>query len=297
MRKLSGILVAACLYQIAFSQNYQADFDDYSKLQDTANQLKTLIQWEAANPKDAELYTCYFNYYYSKSKEELLVLTDKAPSGESFSIVDSLNRPVGFLGSQLNYDATELKKAFDKIDQGIELYPNRLDMRFGKIYALGELQDWENFTAEIIKTIQYSSKNNNNWTWTNNLKSTEGASEFLLDIQTYQLQIYNTGNDDLLKYMREIANEVLKFYPDNIESLSNLSITYLLTEEYDKGIETLLKAEKLNPKDCVVLANIAYAHVLDGNKQKAIEYYEKMKKYGNSEDKEFAQQQITSLKK
>ena len=48
--------------------------------------------------------------------------------------------------------------------------------------------------------------------------------------------------------MRKIANKVLEIYPNHIESLSNLSITYLLTGEYDKGIEPLLQAEKINPK-------------------------------------------------
>ena len=83
-----------------------------------------------------------------------------------------------------------------------------------------KVSDWKNFTSEIIKTIEYSSKNGNNWTWTNNEKYDGGENDFLLDIQTYQLQLYNTGNDDLLENMREIANEVLKYYPNHIESLS-----------------------------------------------------------------------------
>ena len=80
-------------------------------------------------------------------------------------------------------------------------------------------------------------------------------------------------------------------------SLSNLSITYLLTDQYDKAISPLLKAEKLDPKDYIVLSNIARAYVLKGDKQKAIEYYEKTSKYGDEQIKAFAQQQIEKLKK
>src|SRR5690606_13506908 len=149
-----------------------------------------------------------------------------------------------------------------------------------------------NFTTEIIKTIAYSANNNNDWTWTNHKPYDGGEKEFLLDIQNYQLQLYNTGNDDLLVNMREIANKVLEYYPNHIESLSNLSITYLLTGEYDKGLEPLLRAEKMNPNDFIVLGNIAQAYKLKGDKKKAIEYYEKTVEYGDERAKDYANQQI-----
>ena len=97
--------------------------------------------------------------------------------------------------------------------------------------------------------------------------------------------------------MREIANEILKYYPNHIESLSNLSITYLLTGEYDKGIDALKKAEKINPKDFIILSNIAQGYKLKGDKEKAIEYYQKTIEYGDEQAKEYSKQQIKELKK
>ena len=97
--------------------------------------------------------------------------------------------------------------------------------------------------------------------------------------------------------MREIANEVLKHYPNHIPSLSNISISYLVSGKFDKGIETLLKAEKINPKDFIVLSNIAHGYNLKGDKKKAIEYYEKTIEFGDESAKEFAKQRITELKK
>jgi tetratricopeptide (TPR) repeat protein len=176
------------------------------------------------------------------------------------------------------------------------MYPNRLDMRFGKIYVLGQAEDWENFTNEIVKTIQYSNINNNEWTWTFNEKRENGKEFFLGSIQDYQLNLYETENDDLLKNMRTIAEEILKIYNDHIESLSNISITYLLTGEYDKGIEVLLKAEKINPNDGVILNNIAHGYVLKGDMDKSIAYYEKVLKLDDQRAVEFAKQQIEALK-
>ena len=97
--------------------------------------------------------------------------------------------------------------------------------------------------------------------------------------------------------MRDIANKILEFYPDHIESLSNISITYLLTGEFEKGVEILLKAEKIAPKDVVILNNIAHGYRLSENNEKSIEYYEKVLKLGNEEDKKFAKEQIEKLRK
>ncbi|WOI23981.1 tetratricopeptide repeat protein [Nonlabens ulvanivorans] len=296
MKKIFGTLMVILISQLGFSQNYQSEFQKFCETNDTINQLKTLKKWQSENPKDAELFTSYFNYHFMKSRQEVLALTTDQPNGESLVLKDSLNQNAGFIGSQIHYNQTEVKKGLDKIDEGIKLYPNRLDMRFGKIYALGQIPDWTKFTAEILKTIEFSDKNNNEWTWTNNVKQENGKEFFLSSLQDYQVQLYNTGDDELLKNMREIANKVLEFYPNHIESLSNLSITYLLTGEYDKGIEPLLKAEKINPKDYIVLGNIAQGYKLKGDKKKAFEYYEKTAEYGDERAKEYAKQQIAELK-
>ncbi len=296
MRKIIGTVIVVLMSQIGFGQDYQSEFLKYCETKDTINQLKVLKEWQSQNPKDAELFTSYFNYHFSKSKKVFVSLTTSPPSGESYAFRDSLNQTAGYIGNQIQFDQDELKKGLDRIDEGIELYPNRLDMRFGKIYALGQIPDWENFTSEIIKTIEQSTQNHNNWTWTNHEKYDAGEKEFLLDIQNYQLQLYNTRNDDLLKNMRQIANTVLKYYPNHVESLSNLSITYLLTGEYDKGIEPLLRAENINPKDYIVLGNIAQGYKLKGDKEKAIEYYQKMAEYGDENATQYAKQQIMELK-
>jgi tetratricopeptide (TPR) repeat protein len=296
MEKILGTLIAILISQIGFSQNYQSDFQKYCQTNDTINQLKVLTEWKSANPKDAELFTSYFNYHFMKSKQEVLALNTDEPNGEGLVLKDSLNQTAGYLGSQIYYDQAELKKGLNKIDEGIELYPNRLDMRFGKIYVLGQIPDWVNFTSEIIKTIQYSSTNKNDWIWTNNEKQENGKDFFLSSLQDYQVQLYNTGNDDLLVNMRNIAKEILKYYPNHIESMSNLSITYLLTGEYDKGIDPLLRAEKINPKDFIVLSNIAQGYKLKGDIEKAIAYYEKTVEYGDKQAKDFAKKQIEELK-
>ena len=297
MRKILGTFTAILISQIGFCQDFQSEFKKFFQANDTINQLKVLKEWKSASPQDAELFTSFFNYHFMRSRKEVLALTTEQPNGEMLVLTDSLNQTAGYLGSQIYYNQTELEKAFNKIDEGIKRYPNRLDMRFGKIYALGQIPDWDNFTSEIVKTVQHSVTNNNNWTWTNNESGKYGKDFFLSSLQDYQVQLYNTGNDDLLMNMRNIANEILKYYPNHVESLSNLSLTYMLTGEYDKGIEPLLRAETIDPKDYIVLSNLAQCYKLKHDKEKAIEYYKRTILYGDESAKEYAKQQISILQK
>ena len=280
-------------------QTFKQQFNDLVSKKDTVGEQQILEKWEKADSNDPELYVAYFNYFAKKSKKEIVRLDGNGKGKEGFQIMDkdsSKKEPVAFLYGDTNYDKDILKKGFDYIDIGIKKHPNRLDMRFGKIYMLGQIEDYEKFTVEIINTIDYSTINKNQWTWSDDQPVDNPKQFFLGSLQGYQVQLYNTENDDLLDNMKRIAETVLKYYPDHIEGLSNLSIVFMLQKQYDKALESLLKAEKLNPKDYIVLSNIAQAYKKKGDTNNAIKYYELTIKHGDDQAKKYAQGQIDELK-
>ena len=231
--RITLLILLAVNFVIA--QDYYSEFLRACESTEIDNRSEILDKWEETDPSNPELFTSRFNYHFTNSQQEVLELKTGEPQGDALVIQDSLGNVAGYMGSNILYDSLELEKAFKYIDKGIELYPERLDMRFGKTYAYGQLNNWGKFTSEIIETIKHSSSKSNSWLWTNN-EQKEGDNEFMLSaIQDYQLQLYNTGNDKLLLNMRQIANTDLDQYPNHIESLSNLSITYTLLGELDKA--------------------------------------------------------------
>jgi len=301
MNKKTFLIFSLTLFiDQVFAQTFKEQFNDLVSKKDTLAVQQFLDKWEHADSNDPELYVAYFNYFIKKSKKEIVRLDNNPKDKEGFKIMDkdsSKKEPVAYLYGDTYYESDLLKKGFDYIDKGIEKYPNRLDMRFGKIYMLGETEDYEKFTTEIIKTVDYSSINKNKWTWSDNKPLDDSKDLLLSSIQDYQVQLYNTENDDLLDNMKRISEAVLKHYPDHVESLSNLSIVFMLQNQHDKALEPLLKAEKLNPKDYIVLSNIAQAYKLKGDRNNAIKYYELTTKYGDEEARKYAQEQIEELKK
>ncbi len=295
--KFYYIFIALFASPLIFSQNFKKEFEKVFEVNDVKKEEKILQNWEKQNPEDPELFVSYFNHLYRKSNKNTVQLTSNNTDNQSLSIQNSKNENVAFLSESVSYDPILFQLAIDKIDEGIALFPNRLDMRFGKIYVLGQNKNWKKFTNEIINTVNYSAINKNQWTWANNESKSDGKDFLLSNIQTYQNQLYNTGDDNLLTHMQDIANTILAHYPNHIESLTNISVTHLILKEYDKGIAALLKAEKINPKDYVVLSNIAQGYQLKGEPSKAIEYYEKCIIYGDGPTRIFAKTQIETLQK
>jgi tetratricopeptide (TPR) repeat protein len=296
MNKIFSLVVFVFLSTLVWGQTNYEKFKKFFRDNDTVKVIALLKEWENSNPDDPELYTSAFNYYYSKSKQELISVGAGQTDTPAFQLTDSAGNVVGYLNSDIGYDPETLTTAFYYVDKGIEKFPNRLDIRFGKCYVLEQIEDYNRFTKEIIKTIEYSVTIHNNWLWTENKKLDEGANFMLGSVQDYLRQLYDTENDSLLENMKQIGETAIKYYPDNVEILSTTAVANVLTKNYDKALEYLKHAEQINPKDFIVLNNIANTYKFKGDKTNAIKYYQLCEKYGDEQAKQDAQKNIKELK-
>lgn len=284
-----------------FGQNFSEQFNQYYADKDSVALKELLEVWEQTDANDPVLHVAYLNYYVDRSRKEYVVLDNASNNGEPiWQIMDkdtTQKASVGYMYSKIIFEPELLNKGFYYIDRGIELHPNRLDLRFSKIHMLWEIENYDKYTEEIIKAVNYSAINDNKWTWTDS-EVVENAKDFFLNtIQDYQLRIYDTGNVEMLIYMEQIADAVLVLYPDHVESLSNRSICHMSLGEFEDALDVLLRAEKINPKDYIILANIAHVYMILEDIPNALKYYTLMAKYGDDSAKEFAKDRIDKLSK
>jgi tetratricopeptide (TPR) repeat protein len=281
---------------MGFGQSNLEKFNRILKTNDTAKLNDFLIQWEKTGINDPDLYTSCINYYYKKSKQDIAYLNKKQEGNSSLRITDSTGTIAGYLNFNRELNPSYLDSVLVYANGGINRFPRRLDIRFGKIFILGEIGDYNHFTQEIIRTIDYSITIKNDWLWSDN-KKLENPENFMLStVQSYLKQLYDTDDDHLLENIIKIGDTVLKHYPNNIEILSTTAVANLLTKHFDKAIAYLKRAEQLDPKDFIVLNNIAKAYDMTGDKSQAINYYELTEKYGDAEAKEHAKKEIKKLK-
>ncbi|MES2621913.1 MAG: tetratricopeptide repeat protein [Bacteroidota bacterium] len=296
MKKIFPILLLTVFSNWISAQTNSEKFKKLFADNDTTNIKILLADWEKSKPGDAEFYTSAFNYYYSNSKNEVNALEKTQRGEESLELLDSAGTIAGYMNSYIDYNPACIDKAFFYINKGIEKFPSRLDIRFGKCYVLGELANYKDFTNEIINTVKYSTTIKNAWLWTENKKLEDGENYMLSSIQGYLKQLYDTGDDKLLENMKQIGDITIKRYPANVEILSTTAVAYMLTEKYDKAIVYLKQAEKINPKDYIVLSNIAQGYTRKGDKENAIKYYELTEKYGDEYSKQLAKSELKKLK-
>ena len=282
---------------VTYGQSYGERFSALFEKKDTAGQRILLEEWQQNDSNDAELYIGWFNYYINLSKTGGLRLDTRVKEGEeALMLQDSNSDTVAFILEETFYQQQLLDEGFRNIEKGISKHPKRLDMRFGHIYMLGENQQYDRFTEEIVNAIHYSDKIKNQWLWSEG-KPLEDAENFMLtSLQDYVMTLYNTMDDSLMKKIGEIATTVLRYHPKHVESLSNLALVHLVAGEYEKALEPLLSAEKLSPDDWIVLNNIAYAYKNLGEKKKARKYYEKVLKLGDEDAQARAREELEKLK-
>lgn len=282
----------------SFAQNNYELFKKFFKENDTVKVEKLLTDWEKSNPNDPERYVSAMNYYFSKSKKEVLSLSQiQTNKNDVLEITDNSGKIVGYMDSNFSYDPVIVGKALSYANEAIEKFPDRLDIRFGKCYVLKEIGDYKNFSKELVNTIEYSRTNKNMWLWSENEKTTDGESRLINTTYDYLAEIYNTENDNLLPYLKTIGDSMLKYYPDVIEILSITAVAHLLTDSMDKALAYLLHAEQLNPKDVIVLNNIAEVYKRKADKVSTRKYYEKVLQYGDEDAKADIKEKIKQLDK
>jgi tetratricopeptide (TPR) repeat protein len=254
-----------------YGQSFKAQFKAAIDTKNMAKAEEILKAWDLEDANDAELYVSYFNFFTLKSMEKDSTKVDKE----------------------------YLKKALDFITEGTERFPTRFDMRLGKIYMLGKVKDYQLFTNEIVKLIQYSKKIENNWKG-EYFKLLEHPEDMLSGaVQDFQEIMFSTGDTAHYSKIVDISEEMLKYYPGHTQSLLNISTISIKRGNFDRSLDVLLKADKIKPDNSVLKYNIAYVYQVKGDKVNAKKYYQLTidnAKEKENEIKEAAQKQLNALK-
>jgi tetratricopeptide (TPR) repeat protein len=241
-----------------------------------------LQAWEAKEPNNPEMYIAFFNYYINTGRSSMLSLYRE---GED-----------NYIGESTQYNNDSISKAIKYIDKGLSIAPNRLDMHFGKIYLLNEMKYYKEAKDELYATLEISKKIDNNWLWTDNEKAENAKVSFLRDINDYYSKWFKIGTEETLGYLKQLAEKQIELYPESIFAYNLMAAYHNAKKQPEESLKYLFQAEKIDPSDCVVLANIGETYlILLDNKQKAKEYFKKILEIGDEEDKEYAEYFLKEL--
>ena len=159
---------------------------------------QVIEQWEQAEPESPDVYAAWFNYYYKMSRDEVMQMTPIPPEDgrQALEFEDSTGAPVYMYEAQV-FDDSLLAIANEKIDKAISLYPDRLDLPFGKLATFFMLEDYDSAMPVLHQVIERSHLNGNQWLWTLNTPVGEdGETMFKSSMQDYFSRLFDADLDD-----------------------------------------------------------------------------------------------------
>lgn len=296
MKQLFTILLILLIPSVFYANDFKKQYLDLLKKGDYPELLKHLNEWEKAKPDDPEMYIGYFNYYLNKERSEGITIDRKRKMGSEIEVVDpETNVTVGYLNNSVHYNDDDIKQAFIYLNRGLELYPKRLDMHFGKIHVLNEIEDYNNMTREINWVLILSKRINNKWLWSDN-KPLDNPENFMLEnIQARIYGLIQSDDETNVKYAVDLSNLLIKLYPKCIFGYSDLAVISINNADYTEAIEYLKKAESIDGKDIVIINNIAFCYSRLNDIENSRKYYKKLLKNDNPKVQQYARERLKEL--
>lgn len=227
---LSTFLLFVSFFSVsAFGQGYIEQFDAALQNRDVALQQKILAEWQAAQPDDRDYYIARYNFYMHR--DSLLATPDSALS---------------------------------VLDTAIVHLPDQLDLRFGKVYHLVMKGQWDAFTDELVAVLDHSERIQHKW----QLGSFQGEGEefVVVGVQDYLETLFqqipdpnhlSAADSATVLRLRRVAKRMAQVFPENVQALNFLAVSYTLVGDYQKALRYLRRAEAIDPADPVIRQNIA----------------------------------------
>lgn len=261
---------------------------------DTTAMKAVLMEWGREDSLPADYYAARFNYYLLGAMTGEVALTTDKPHDvdEALVLTDSTGNVAGYMYEKTMYGGDCLQQAMDAITEGIGLYPDRLDLRFGMVHLLMQMSLFEEAVDVLKTTLEQSAENGDAWLWTADEPVEDGTYMMTDSYQTYFNNLFQAEQDSL---GMALVDCVLARYPDNVVFKSDKAALLAMGGDNEKALELFLSIHRDAPDDEIVMSNIAHLYRLTGDRAKAVEYYKRLAQSDDSYVKEQAEEALKEL--
>jgi len=296
----SRIILVALLFALSLhvhSQSMQEEFYDQWERQDTNGMLVFLQEWKLAEPYNPDVYVGFFNYYAIQTFEEESVLLETMPldSGEYQVVKDSVGQVTGYRSQTMVINDSILNVAFDWVDKGIHQFPDRLDLRMGKVYLAIETDRWYLVQSSLKASLDAGDSIHHGWKWMKEETLHSGQHFLFSSIQVHLLSLFEKQDSSALEVIREVSQCILKQDKQQYFALTNLATVAMIQEHYALAMEWLKKADKIHENDPSILSNLGYCSWQLGDLKKAKKYYQMAMAVSDEEGKASFQRQLDRI--
>lgn len=171
-----------------------------------------------------------------------------------------------YTGNDHSIDSDSLSRAIEIITEGVEKYPNRIDLRNAKITALIAKGCFKESREEVCRFIEQSKTNSFQWdTYNGKTYDMEMGKQVAINSYSTFANLYrNFPQGEGENYLAEITDRFLELVPGCVEALNFKAIS-CMDSEPNKALNYLFQAQKQSPDDIVIISNIMTTYYLERN--------------------------------
>lgn len=306
MHRFFCFLTALAISLTAIAQTPSSkDFQDrydllVSKLGPTGVGIETLLdRWAAAYPEDVQMLTGKFSYWFSKSQTLQLVPKNQQKFlGENPTVVlkDSTGADVNYFQETM-YDDELFGEAQKALEKAIQLYPDRLDLRFLKVASLiGYEKESPDMALSSLKSLMiYNATQHPKWEYPGVEKVDNEF--FSAALQEYCYLFFRYGTPATYEAFKELSQQMLTYEPKNVLFLDNIGSYWLVARKDNKmAMKYYSKVLKIKADDLTAIKNIIILARNSNNVKLEKKYLPQLIKYTQDEkEKITAQARLKSL--
>lgn len=306
MHRFFCFLTALAISLTAIAQTPSSkDFQDrydllVSKLGPTGVGIETLLdRWAAAYPDDVQMLTGKFSYWFSKSQTLQLVPKDQQKFlGENPAVVlkDSTGANVNYFQETM-YDDEMFGEAQKALEKAIQLYPDRLELRFLKVASLiGYEKESPDMALSSLKSLMiYNATQHPKWEYPGVEKVDNEF--FSAALQEYCYLFFRYGTPATYEAFKELSQQMLTYEPKNVLFLDNIGSYWLVARKDNKtAMKYYSKVLKIKADDLTAIKNIIILARNSNNVKLEKKYLPQLIKYTQDEkEKITAQARLKSL--
>ena len=286
MNRFFLTLSAVLLTVAAFAQTRT---DLYGRFREAASDydedaFKAVIaDWEKLYPNDAELFSVNANYYFMLAMDEVMVFSDEEPADRESMAVEDEDGNVRYMSSVIQFDQKQLDQATGTLAKGIAKFPDRVDLRLGKVSMHLNANEYGAAVQEVKSALERSVVNKNKWTGTLDDPVESDGVAFLRDcVQDYLSALLEA---DELPAAEDMIDTAVKLYPKDAIFLTDKASVRYFSGDLQNALKYFLSAQDCAPDDLLITNNIAHVYEELGDTQNALKTYRKLvddRQYGRS---------------
>jgi tetratricopeptide (TPR) repeat protein len=297
----TGRAVFMALLSFGFSraaaEDYAGRFKQLDQKADGVQIDSLLDEWRAKQPNDPDAWITSANYYFNQSVGP--IISTKKAEKDDFVLKNEKNgKDAGSISFKPNVAATS-RNAASILQEATTKFPDRLDIWCGLSWMYQEGGDFDNELAALKKMVAYVREHPSDLKWLKGEKLPAPVDEFVPDkLHSYAIYYEKKENPEDDKRFFQLATFSAEQFPNHPYAFNDLAVYYSIKGDNGKTREWLEKANKIDPKDTLVMTNLGYVCSKLGDNAAARKWYEAViKAEPDGEHAERAKQALAKLKK